>query len=132
MLGLFAFFYACLHFMHYLALDKQWFWAEILEDLQIRKFFIMGWIALATMTPLALTSTSWAIRKMGGKRWQLLHRLAYVSAAAGVVHYYWQGKAALLNPLIYGVILAGLLLFRLLTALTGKARTRLRVAALQQ
>lgn len=109
MLGLFAFFYGSLHFLHYLALDKQWFWPEIWEDLRIRRFFIMGLAAWLLMLPLALTSTNWAIRKMGGKRWQLLHRLAYLSAIAGVVHFHWQGKSLLLDPLIYMVVL-GLLL----------------------
>ncbi|MBI4904010.1 MAG: sulfoxide reductase heme-binding subunit YedZ [Acidobacteria bacterium] len=124
MLGLFAFFYGCVHLLHYLWLDKGWFWPEIVEDLQVRRFFIMGLIGWGAMVPLALTSTAWAIRKMGGKKWQLLHRLTYVSAAAGVVHYYWQGKAAILDPLIYGAILIVLLGYRLVAAVLARRPRR--------
>jgi len=113
MLGLFACYYGSLHVLHYFWIDKDWFWPEIWEDFRIRRFFIMGWIAYSLMMPLALTSYSAAIRFLGGKRWQLLHRLAYGSAIAGVVHFYWQGKAALLDPLIYAAIVTVLLGFRL-------------------
>ena len=112
MLGLFAFFYGSVHLMHYLAIDKAWFWPEILDDLKVRRFFIMGWIAFLCMVPLAITSTTAAIRALG-KRWQLLHRLAYVSAVAGVVHFYWQGKAALWDPILYGMVVFVLLALRL-------------------
>lgn len=111
MLGLFAFFYGSLHLLHYLSIDKAWFWPEIWEDLRIRRFFIMGWTAYLSMVPLALTSTTAAIRALG-KRWQLLHRLAYLSAIAGVVHFYWQGKAALWDPILYGIAVFILLILR--------------------
>lgn len=112
MFGLFAFFYGCLHFLHYLQLDKLWEWPEIYTDFTLRRFFIVGLIAWMLMVPLALTSFNAAIRWMGGKRWQMLHRLIYVSAVLGVVHYYWQGKSTVLNPLIYGLIVAILLASR--------------------
>src|SRR5262245_44097937 len=132
MIGLFAFFYGTLHFFHYLHFDKVWTWQEISEDFRIRRFYIMGLIAWTAMLPLALTSTKWAIRKLG-KKWQLLHRLAYVSAAAGAVHFFWQGKAALLDPVIYIAIVVLLLAFRLVTWAMRKwtvlATTRQRQAA---
>lgn len=112
MLGLFAFFYACLHAFHYFGIDVQWDMEIIKEDLTYRRFFIAGMISLALMAPLAATSFSAAIRWMGGRRWQQLHRLAYIAAIAGVVHFFWQGKAALWTPIYYGAFLAALLLFR--------------------
>lgn len=120
MLGLFAFFYACLHALHYYQIDIQWNKEILLEDLTMRRFFIAGMAALALMVPLAATSTAAAIRWMGGKKWQLLHRLAYVSAIAGVVHFFWQGKAALYTPIYYGLFLAALLLYRAVYAVTQR------------
>lgn len=113
MIGLFAFFYGILHALHYYGVDVQWDIGIIKEDLTTRRFFIAGMSGLALMVPLAATSFQASIRWMGGKRWQLLHRLAYVSAMAGVVHFFWQGKAALWTPIYYGVFLAVLLLYRL-------------------
>lgn len=112
MIGLFAFTYASLHALHYFGLDVQWNMEIIWEDLTTRRFFIAGILAWALMVPLALTSFNAAIRWIGGKRWQLLHRLAYFSAMAGVVHYFWQGKAALWPPIYYGFFLGCLLLYR--------------------
>lgn len=125
MLGLFAFFYGSLHLLHYLAIDKAWFWPEIWDDLTVRRFFIMGWTAFLLMVPLALTSTTAAIRKLG-RNWARLHRLAYVSAVAGVVHFYWQGKAALWDPILYGIAVFILLAIRLGLSLLPK---RPKVAA---
>ena len=113
MIGLFAFFYATLHALHYFGVDVQWNMEIIWEDLTTRRFFIAGILAWALMVPLAATSFNAAIRWIGGKRWQLLHRLAYVSAMAGVVHYFWQGKAALWPPIYYGLFLGTLLLYRI-------------------
>lgn len=113
MTGLFAFFYASLHALHYYGIDVQWNLDIIKEDLTTRRFFIAGMAGLALMVPLALTSFNAAIRRLGARRWQLLHKLAYVSAAAGVVHFFWQGKAALWTPIYYGMFLAALLLYRL-------------------
>jgi len=112
MLGLVTFLYGCLHGLHYFALDVQWDWRTIQEDLTIRRFFIVGFTALLLMAPLAATSFNAAIRWMGGRRWQLLHRLVYVSAILGVIHYLLQGKSIVITPVIYGVILAVLLLAR--------------------
>jgi sulfoxide reductase heme-binding subunit YedZ len=113
MLGLFAFAYGTLHFLHYLALDKLWEWNEIQTDFLLRRFFIAGLIAWALMIPLAATSFNRAIRWLGAKRWQLLHRLAYVAAVAGVVHFYWQGKSFVIDPVVYAIVLAALLGYRL-------------------
>lgn len=111
-LGLFAFFYGTLHFGHYLALDKLWDWNEVWTDFTLRRFFIAGLLAWAVMIPLAATSFNKAIQWMGGKNWQRLHRLAYFSAFAGVAHFYWQGKAAMLDPVIYAVIFWVLMAYR--------------------
>lgn len=112
MIGLFAFFYGVLHALHYFGLDVQWNMEIIREDLTTRRFFIAGIAGLALMVPLAATSFNAAIRWMGPQRWQLLHRLAYLSAAAGVVHFFWQGKAALWTPIYYGAFLGVLMVYR--------------------
>jgi methionine sulfoxide reductase heme-binding subunit len=112
MLGLFAFFYGFLHLMTYVWLDKFFDVHEMLHDIGKRRFITAGMTAFVLMIPLALTSTKWAIRKLGGKRWQLLHRLIYCSAAAGVIHYIWLVKADLRKPLEYAAVLATLLLYR--------------------
>jgi methionine sulfoxide reductase heme-binding subunit len=111
MLGLFAFFYGCLHLMTYVWLDKFFDVHEMLHDIAKRRFITAGMTAFALMIPLALTSTKWAIRKLG-KRWQRLHRLIYFSASAGVIHYIWLVKADLRKPLEYAAVLALLLLYR--------------------
>jgi sulfoxide reductase heme-binding subunit YedZ len=114
MLGLFAFFYGTLHLMTYVWLDKFFDVHEMLHDIAKRKFITVGMTAFALMIPLALTSTKWSIRKLGGKRWQSLHRLIYFSAAAGVIHYIWLVKADLKKPLEYAFGLAVLMLYRLI------------------
>jgi sulfoxide reductase heme-binding subunit YedZ len=114
MFGLFAFFYACLHFTTYIWLDKFFNLHEMLADIAKRKFITVGFTAFLLLIPLALTSTAGSIRRLGGKRWQALHRLIYVSAVAGVIHYLWLVKADIRKPLIYGAILAVLLLYRIL------------------
>lgn len=112
MLGLFAFFYGTLHLMTYVWLDKFFDVHEMLHDIAKRKFITVGMTAFALMIPLALTSTKWSIRKLGGKRWQALHRLIYFSAAAGVIHYLWLVKADLKKPLEYAFVLAVLMAYR--------------------
>lgn len=112
MLGLFTFFYGCLHAWHYFAVDAQWNKDILWEDLTTRKFFLAGLLGLVVMVPLAATSWAGAIRRLGGRRWQLVHRLVYVAAIAGVVHYYWQGKAALWEPVYWGVGVGVLLAYR--------------------
>jgi len=113
MLGLFAFFYGTLHLMTYVWPDKFFDVHEMLADIAKRRFITAGMTGFALMIPLALTSTKWAIRRMGGKRWQALHRLIYFSAAAGVIHYIWLVKADLKDPLKYAFVLGVLLLYRL-------------------
>ncbi len=112
MLGLFAFFYALLHFTVYLVLDRQLYWSEIVEDLSKRPYITVGFTALVLLIPLAVTSTKGWIRRLG-KRWQKLHRLVYLIAAAGVVHFWWLVKKDITEPLIFAVVLAVLMVFRL-------------------
>jgi sulfoxide reductase heme-binding subunit YedZ len=128
MLGLFAFFYACLHFTTYIWLDKFFDFSEMWKDIAKRKFITVGFAAFLLLIPLALTSTAAAIRWLGGKRWQLLHRLIYFSAAFGVIHYYWLVKSAVLKPLAYGAIVAALLLWRLVNFGGKKKQTGVRAA----
>ncbi len=112
LIGLFAFFYIVLHFSTYLGLDIQFDWHQVSIDLTKRPFIIVGFVAFLMMIPLAATSTAWAIRKMGGKKWNLLHKLIYVIAALGVIHFWWKVKADHSQPAMYGSILALLLLAR--------------------
>ncbi|MGA2738079.1 MAG: protein-methionine-sulfoxide reductase heme-binding subunit MsrQ [Bryobacteraceae bacterium] len=109
MLGLFAFFYGCLHFTTYLWLDKFFDFGEIAKDVWKRPFITAGFVGFITLAPLALTSTAGWIRRLGGRRWQMLHRLIYLSAIAGVVHYYWLVKSDVRKPLFYGSIVLLLL-----------------------
>jgi len=113
MLGLFAFFYACLHFLTYLGPDQSFDLAAMWKDVAKRPFITVGFTAFVLLIPLALTSTAGWIRRLGGRRWQWLHRLIYISAICGVIHYYWLVKSAVLRPLTYGAIVAALLLWRL-------------------
>ena len=112
MLGLFAFFYGFLHFSTWIGLDKFFDWAEMLHDVRKRPFITAGFTGFALMIPLALTSTAGWIRRLGGKRWLALHRLIYVTAIAGVVHYYWLVKSDVRKPLFYGSLVALLLALR--------------------
>jgi sulfoxide reductase heme-binding subunit YedZ len=124
MLGLFAFFYGSLHLMTYVWLDKFFDVHAMLHDIAKRRFITAGMTAWSLMLPLALTSTTRWIRRLGGKRWQKLHRLIYFSAAAGVVHFIWLVKADLRRPLTYGAVLAVLLAYRLIAWLVARSRTR--------
>ena len=112
MLGLFAFFYGCLHFTMYLGVDKFFNAHEIFADIFKRKYITVGFLAFVLLIPLAVTSTTGWIRRLGGRRWQALHRLIYFSATAGVIHYLWLVKADIREPLEYGAILAVLLAYR--------------------
>jgi len=114
MFGLFAFFYGCLHFAVYLGLDKFLNIHEILADVVKRRYITVGFLAWALLVPLAATSTAASIRRLGGKRWQALHRLIYLSAVAGVIHYLWLVKADRRRPLEYGAVLSVALAYRLL------------------
>ena len=113
MLGLFAFFYVCLHFLTYIGPDQLFSLSGMWKDVAKRPFITVGFTGFVLLIPLALTSTKGWIRRLGGKRWQTLHRLIYVSAFCGVVHYYWLVKSDHRLPLLYGAILAVLLLYRL-------------------
>ena len=112
MLGLFAFFYGVLHFLIYAALDQTFSIPGILQDVYKRPFITAGFFGFFVMIPLAITSTRKWIARLGGRQWRLLHRLTYVSAIAGVVHYLWLVKADTRRPLAYGVLLLMLLGFR--------------------
>lgn len=112
-LGLFAFFYACLHFLTYFWLDKFFDFPEIWKDIHKRPFITAGFTAFVVLAALAVTSTAGWIRRLGGRRWRQLHRLVYLSALAGVVHYYWQVKSDVRAPLAYAAVFATLLLLRL-------------------
>jgi len=128
MLGLFAFFYACLHFVTYIWLDQFFDLAAIAKDIVKRPFVTVGFAAFILLIPLAATSNHAMMRRLGrlGRRWQRLHRLIYLIALLGVVHYLWLVKKDLTEPLIYGGILALLLALRLPwgTVLLQTARKR--------
>lgn len=113
MLGLFAFFYAFLHFSTWIGLDKFFDWPEMFHDVRKRPFITAGFTGFVLLIPLALTSTAGWIRRLGGKRWQALHRLIYVTAMAGVIHYYWLVKSDVRKPLFYGTLVTLLFLLRL-------------------
>ncbi|HSP92849.1 MAG TPA: protein-methionine-sulfoxide reductase heme-binding subunit MsrQ [Vicinamibacterales bacterium] len=115
MLGLFAFFYGSLHLVTYVWLDQFFDWAAIVKDVAKRPFIAAGFSAYVLLVPLALTSTAAMIRRLGGRRWRRLHRLAYVAAAIGIVHYWWLVKLDTRPPRNYGILLAVLLLARLVT-----------------
>ncbi len=112
MLGLFAFFYALMHFLNWLVIDQGVLWSAILEDLTERPFITLGFTALVLLTAMAATSTNGMRRRMG-KRWDKLHYSVYAVGVLGVWHYWWQVKADFLEPLIYALILAVLLGYRL-------------------
>jgi methionine sulfoxide reductase heme-binding subunit len=124
MLGLLAFFYVSLHFITYIWLDKSFDVHEMLADIAKRKFITVGFTGFLLLIPLALTSTKNSIRRLGGKRWQLLHRLVYLSAVCGVIHYLWLVKADIRKPLQYGMILSVLLGYRLVNWALPKLKPR--------
>ena len=113
MTGLFAFFYGVLHFTTYIWLDQDFDLHSILKDIPKRPFIAAGFAAFVLMLPLALTSTRKWIGRLGGRRWQLLHRLIYASAAAGAIHYIWVVKLDTTNPYRYGILLVVLLGIRI-------------------
>jgi sulfoxide reductase heme-binding subunit YedZ len=114
MLGLFAIFYGTLHFLAFIGFDHDFMIDAIARDILKRPFVTVGFAALALMLPLALTSNAYAIRKLGGRRWQELHRSTYLISILAVLHYFWLAKAtALLWPLAYAVALAALLGWRI-------------------
>lgn len=108
MLGLFAFFYVVLHLSSYVGLDQFFFWSGIWQDIVKRVYITLGMAAILMLTPMAITSTDKMIKRLGGKRWRRLHRMAYPAAILGVIHFFMMLKADYTEPTIYAVILAGL------------------------
>ena len=115
MLGLFAFFYVCMHFLTYLGPDQSFDLSGMWKDVAKRPFISVGFAGFVSLIPLAVTSTAGWIRRIGGKRWQMLHRLIYFAAVCGVVHYYWLVKSDVRKPVFYGALVAILLLWRLVS-----------------
>lgn len=123
MLGLFAFFYACLHFTTYIWLDQFFDMGEIIKDIAKRPFITVGFAAFVLLIPLALTSNNAMIRRMGARNWQRLHRLVYAVAILAVVHYWWLVKKDLTEPILYGTLIAILLAYRLFVRYHASAST---------
>jgi sulfoxide reductase heme-binding subunit YedZ len=150
MSGLFAFFYGTLHFLTYVIVDRfagldfpggvvsfstvfalstaRNLVHSVVEDIYKRPFITVGFTAWMTMLPLALTSTAGMIRRLGGRRWNLLHRLVYATGLLGVLHYWWLVKADVSRPLTYGAVVALLLGFRAYRTMNQQTATRTRVA----
>jgi sulfoxide reductase heme-binding subunit YedZ len=122
MLGLYAFFYAFLHFGIYLGIDRFFVWNEIIKDITERPYITVGFTAFILLFPLALTSTKKSIKKLG-KRWQKLHRLIYVTAVLGVIHFWWLVKKDISEPLIFATVLSLLFLIRLFFLLKKRMKT---------
>ena len=118
--GLYAFFYGSLHFLCYVWFDKQFDLSGMAQDVARRWFIIVGFVAFTSMIPLAVTSTDKMIKRLGGKRWQKLHRLTYLSAAAGVFHYYLLVKADVRKPVGFALVVAVLLGYRLYASYTKR------------
>jgi sulfoxide reductase heme-binding subunit YedZ len=132
MFGLFAFFYGCLHLTTYVWLDKFFDVHQMLADIAKRRFITAGLAGFVLMIPLALTSTKSWIRRLGGKRWQALHRLIYLSAAAGVIHYIWLVKADLRSPLRYAFVLLVLLGYRIVASIVSRTKAEAEVTPATQ
>ena len=114
MLGLFAFFYVSLHFVTYIWLDQFFDWHSMLKDIAKRPFITVGFTAFVLLIPLAATSTNAMVRRLGARRWQRLHRAVYVIASLGVLHFWWLVKKDIREPLVFGTLLALLLLARVI------------------
>ena len=127
LLGLYAFFYGTLHLLTYVWLYAGFSLQTMIDDISRRRFITAGLTAWILMVPLALTSTTWSIRKLGGKNWNRLHRLAYISAIAGVAHYWWGVKPGVHTPMAITIVLAILLAARPILSL-WQQRSRQRVA----
>ncbi len=111
-LGLFAFFYVSLHVLSYVLIDQGLDAGRIVDDIIKRPFITVGFAALVLLTPLALTSTTTSIRRLGFRRWQLLHQLVYVAGVLAVIHFFWRVKIDVTQPLVYASIVAALLMVR--------------------
>ena len=128
MLGLFAFFYGCVHFLCYSWLDMGLVWADIVRDIAKRPFILVGTSALLLMTPLALTSFNRAIKALGAARWQVLHRAVYAVVLLGLLHFFWMraAKSNFNEVAVYAVVIAGLLGWRLVRWVRRVRRVKLR------
>jgi methionine sulfoxide reductase heme-binding subunit len=122
LLGLLAFLYATLHVTTYVGIDQVFDWPAIWKDVTKRKFIFVGFAAFVLLIPLALTSTDASVKRLGFARWKLLHRLAYVAPALGVVHFFWRVKKDASEPIAYGVVLSVLLTIRLVALIRAHAR----------
>jgi sulfoxide reductase heme-binding subunit YedZ len=128
MLGLFAFFYVSLHFLTYVLVDQGLDAGRIIDDIIKRPFITVGFAALVLLMPLALTSTTASIRRLGYRRWTLLHQLAYVAGVLAVIHFFWRVKIDVSQPLVYAGVVTALLLVRVIFWLPGFARARRALA----
>jgi methionine sulfoxide reductase heme-binding subunit len=124
LLGLFAFFYGSLHLMTWVALYTAFDLHAMADDIVKRRFITMGMLTWLLLLPLAATSTNWSIRKLGGKRWNRLHKLVYLAAVCGIIHYWWQVKPGVLSPLRLTVVLGILLLVRPVLAFAQRRKAR--------
>lgn len=131
MLGLFAFFYLCLHFLTYAWLDQRWSFPAIVEDIVERPYITIGMMAWLLLVPLAVTSTDAMMRRLK-KRWKTLHRLVYPVAILGVWHFWWQVKQDIAEPLIFAAVLAVLLGWRIVHARRGRRRPATRRPAVER
>ena len=125
-LGLTAFFYACLHFSTYIVFDQFFSLPSIVEDVIERPYITVGFTSFLLLIPLALTSTAKAVKRLGGTRWRRLHRLSYVAAAGGVLHYLWLVKADITTPALFGLALVAVLSYRLVMARSRRSGGRSR------
>jgi len=129
LLGLFAFFYATTHLATYISLYLNFDMSVLKTDITKRRFIIAGFLAYVFLVPLAASSTTWAIRKLGGKEWNRLHKLVYLAAICGIIHYWWQVKPGVLSPMNLTITLFILLLARPVLLFLQKRRARRAVAA---
>lgn len=124
MLGLFAFYYVCLHFFAYLGFDRLFDLSDMAREIAKRPFILVGFLAFLLMIPLAVTSTRAWVLRMGGKAWARLHKLIYPIAILGIIHYWWLVKRDIFWPLLLGLVLAALLVYRLSLFLRSASRQR--------
>jgi sulfoxide reductase heme-binding subunit YedZ len=123
MIGLFAFFYVFLHIANYVGLDQFFAWGEIWKDILKRQYITIGMVAFVLLVPLAVTSTSGMIKRLGAVRWKRLHQLVYPAAILGVLHFFLMVKADIREPMIYAAILAVLLGYRVATGIRRRQRS---------
>jgi sulfoxide reductase heme-binding subunit YedZ len=126
--GLFAFFYASMHLATYIGLYMNFDLSVFKTDITKRRFIIAGFLAYSLLVPLAATSTTWAIRKLGGKRWNRLHKLVYFAAICGIIHYWWQVKPGVKSPMNLTIVLFVLLAARPVLAWVNSRKAHMAAA----